>query len=65
MSKHNFQIIVPFYNDLKIFLLFVNKIEELELKEKVFLLIDNGSEDNRMTEYFKANHFIMGSNKDR
>ena len=36
MSKHNFQIIVPFYNDFENFLLFVNKIEELELKEKFF-----------------------------
>jgi len=47
----NFQIIVPFFNDFENFKLFVHKINELEIDEKVFFLLDNGSEKNEMIEY--------------
>ena len=57
----NFQIIAPFYNDFENFKLFVEKIETLNLDEKVFLLVDNGSTDNQMFEYFKKNNALKKS----
>ena len=58
MKKINFQIIAPFYNDFENFKLFVEKIETLNLHEKVFLLVDNGSTDNQMIEYFQKNNTL-------
>ena len=46
ISKNNFQIVVPFYNDIDNFKQFVDIIENSEVPKHTFLLLDNGSENN-------------------
>jgi len=58
-NSSDFQIIAPFYNDFDNFKLFVEKVETLNLHEKTFLLVDNGSTDNQMIEYFQKNNTLV------
>lgn len=52
ISKNNFQIVVPFYNDKDNFKQFVDIIENSEVPKHTFLLLDNGSENRYMEEYY-------------
>jgi hypothetical protein len=52
ISKNNFQIVVPFYNDTDNFKQFVELIEHSHVPKDTFLLLDNGSENKFMEEYY-------------
>ncbi len=55
-----YKIIVPFYNDLKNFLHFVEIINSMNLKEELFLIVDNGSDSNDIELFYKKK---INSNK--
>lgn len=54
MNK-DFQIIVPFYNDYKNFIKFIEIINQLETDKKIFILLDNGSDNDQMLNYQNEN----------
>ena len=57
MKKNNlnYQIVVPFYNDFENFKKFIKIIKNINIKKKIFLLVDNGSSSNELVEYSKHN----------
>ena len=54
MNK-DFQIVVPFYNEYKNFLKFINIIDQLKIDKKIFVLLDNDSDNNKMLNYQNDN----------
>tara|TARA_B100000965_G_scaffold402691_1_gene429199 strand:+ start:888 stop:1598 length:711 start_codon:yes stop_codon:yes gene_type:complete len=54
MNK-DFQIVVPFYNDYKNFLKFIEIINQLETDKEIFILLDNGSSNGEMLNYQNKN----------
>jgi len=58
ISKNNFQIVVPFYNDTDNFKQFVEIIEHSHVPRNTFLLLDNGSENTFMEEYYSKKNIL-------
>jgi hypothetical protein len=52
INKNNFQIIVPFYNDIDNFKKFVDIIEDSPVPKNTFIFLDNGSIDTYMEDYY-------------
>ena len=62
MNK-DFQIVVPFYNDYKNFLKFIEIINQLETDKKIFILLDNGSSNGEMLNYQNKRKFNLKNPK--
>lgn len=49
---NSFQIIVPFYNDFKNFESFISSLQSKNLPNDTFIIVDNGSNTNEITEFY-------------
>tara|TARA_X000000368_G_scaffold331006_1_gene268120 strand:- start:753 stop:1460 length:708 start_codon:yes stop_codon:yes gene_type:complete len=58
LISNNFQIVVPFYNDEKSFDSFVEILNKMDIEENIFILLDNGSNNERIkTIAQKKSHY--------
>lgn len=51
-NNQNCKIVVPFFNDFENFKSFIDQISLIKEKEKYFLIIDNGSDDDKIEEFY-------------
>ena len=59
MNNECFNIVVPFYDEVENFKVFITIIESLKLDKEVFILLDNGSSNDEMKNH--AQTFKNGS----
>jgi glycosyltransferase involved in cell wall biosynthesis len=59
MNNECFNIVVPFYDEVENFKVFITIIESLKLDKEVFILLDNGSSNDEMKKH--AQTFKNGS----
>ena len=51
LNNVNFQIVVPFYNEIENYKKFLDIVDSMNLEEEIFILLDNGSDKNDMEIY--------------
>ena len=51
LKNINFQIVVPFYNEIENYKKFIDIVDSMNLEEEIFIFLDNGSDNNDMAIY--------------